>query len=320
MEDDLLLEPDLPPPVGMTPRRRATIAAVIGLVGLGAGALASRAAGRFLALPDDAERPTYADAAAAESPRDGAEPAPDAEAPRGATAMPKASYIDPIVSRNIFDSSAVGKPGAAAVAEGTCRADAAVKLVATVVAEPEIYSSALISTGAGKEGRALGYAVGDEVSGAGRIARIEFQKVCLDDGSCLCIGEQGADAPAAGKAEGASGAGGVEKVGDNKFQVDKSVIDEALSNVDSLSGMVRPVPHKDASGAIDGFRLSAIRKGSLLEKLGIKNGDIVHGVNGQPLTSVEGALSLTQTLRSERSFNFDITRRGNRQALEYEVR
>jgi general secretion pathway protein C len=189
------------------------------------------------------------------------------------------------------------------------------------VAEPASYSSALISMGGGKDARATGFAIGDDVGGAGRIASIEEQKVCMEDGSCLCIGEQ-ATAAATASEDGAKAGteGGVEKLGDNRFRVDQGVLEEALGDPAKFAGQIRPTPHKDGSGNIDGFRLSAIRKGSLFDKLGIKNGDVVHAVNGKPLTSAESALSSYQTLRNERGFTFEISRRNQRQTLEYEVR
>jgi general secretion pathway protein C len=300
-------------------RRVAVWAALLALVGVGGGLIAARAVGRMLALPSDSSTRTYADAGT-DTPESTGPVATGDESggAERAVALPKSSYVDPIVERNIFDSSLVGKPSAAVVGEGTCRSDATVRLMATVVAEPEQFSSALISTG-GKDARAIGFAVGDDVAGAGRIARIDFQKVCLDDGSCICLGEA-SGAPAPGTEAGKPAEGGVEKLSDTKFQVDKSVLDEALGNMESFAGQLRVVPHKDGSGNVDGFRLSAIKKGSMFDKLGIKNGDIVHAVNGKPLTSTEGALSTYQTLRNERSFTFEISRRSQRQTLEYEVR
>ena len=338
MDDELdLPDPDAPlasAPAGWpSPRRILLGAALLAALGIAAGALAGRGVGRFLALPEGAEVPTYADVdapakpsgaetgaaplAAAEAPEESVDAPERAAAPR---ALPKASYVDTIVKRNIFDSTAVYNPAAAVVGDGSCRNDAAVRLLATIVAEPETYSSALIAQGTGKDGKAEGYAIGDDVSGGGRIARIEQKKVCMEDGTCICIGEQAAPVAQGAPAANAAGDGQVEKLSDNKYAVDKSLLDGALGNLESFAGQLRVVPHKDASGNVDGFRLSAIRKGSLFEKLGIKNGDILHAVNGSPLTSTEGALSLYQSLRNERSFNFDISRRNTRQSLEYEVR
>lgn len=323
----------MPDPAVARFRRRALIVfAAIGVVGFGSGALANQGVARLLRLPDDAKPPTYADV---EPPKDDAaadgQAVDDAgdEAPEAAPSRPrpralsKKQYADVIVRRNIFDSTAVYNPAAeAAGGDGTCTSDGNLRLLATMVVDPPEYSSALVAMG-GKDGKADGYAMGDDLGTLGRIVLIEQNKVCGDGGACVCIGTEGVGAPdkrVLAKGDKAEGDGDVEKLGDNKFAVEQSVLDNAMNNFESLAGQIRVVPHKDASGQIDGYRLSAIRRGSLFDKLGIKNGDIVHGVNGNPLTSTEGALSVYQTLRNERSFSFDLTRRNQRVTMEYEVR
>lgn len=312
----------MPEPSAAAARRRILLVfAVVGIVGFGGGALANQALGRILALPDDAEVPEYVDAA---GPLEGEPPdlaggGPARGGPKRPRPLTQKQYADIIVRRNIFDSTAVYDPSTAkdGGVAGECKVDANVRLLATVVADPPTYSSALISSGSARDAKADGYAIGDEVGGEGRITLIEQKKVCLDGGTCICIG---GDTPRVAAAPGAKGdEGGISKDGDTTV-VEQSVIDEAMNNLESLATQVRVVPHKGSDGAIDGYRLSAIRKGSLFEKLGIKNGDIVHGVNGQPLTSTEGALQVYQTLRSDKNFTFDITRRNQRQSLGFEVR
>lgn len=324
----------MPDPSVARTRRRALIAlAVIGVVGFGSGAVANRGVAHFLRLPDDAQLPEYEDVeprgegAVASRPAGGVTTddeeaglaAPSAR--RSPRALTKKQYADIIVRRNIFDSTAVYNPqnALAGGGDGSCTSDSNVKLLATIVADPQEYSSALIATG-GKGGKADGYVIGDELGGNGRITAIDRNKVCTDGGTCVCIGTEGAGEKKPAASKDGPGEGDVEKTGDNKFVVDQSVIDNALNNFESLAGQIRVVPHKDSGGQIDGYRLSAIRRGSLFDKLGIKNGDIVHAVNGSPLTSTEGALSTYQTLRNERSFNFEITRRNQRMTMEYEVR
>lgn len=316
----------MPEPKAAFNRRRVLLVlGVVGLLGFGGGALANQVVARLLALPDDAEIPTYVDADVPKDAPEGAEfesptmgdPFPS---PRTRTLSEK-QYSEAIVRRNIFDSSAVYDPSVAKAdsVAGECKADANFRLLATVVADSPTFSSALIAVGGTRDAKAEGYAMGDDVGSEGRITLIEQKKVCLDGGSCICLGAESTKAVAAAPASG-DPAAGVEKLADNKFSVESSVIEDAINNFDKLSTQVRVVPHKGSDGAIDGFRLSAIRRGSLFDKLGIKNGDIVHGVNGSPLTSTEAAMQAYQALRSERSFSFDVTRRNQRQSLEYEVK
>ena len=102
--------------------------------------------------------------------------------------------------------------------------------------------------------------------------------------------------------------------------VDQSVLDEILANPEKLYTQVRVTPHKDQDGNIDGYRMTGIRRKSLFYKLGIKNGDIVHSVNGQALNSLSAAMDAYNSLGNSRDFNFDVTRRKNKQTFEYEVR
>jgi type II secretion system protein C len=324
----------LPPAHSLVPGRRAWILfAALTVSGLASGAAANRfVVAPMLVIPDDAGRPAYEDAPASsatgpseraagdgpavEEPRD----EPVARVDERPRALPKSTYVDAIVRRNIFDSTATPAAATDAVGAGDCKSTDSARLLATMVADPVEYSSALIALGSGKDAKADGYAIGDTVGSEGRITLIEQKKVCLDAGGCLCIGSEGA-AKNAARDEGKGAAeGGVEKLADNKFVVEQSVLDEAMGNFESLAGQIRVVPHKDASGNVDGYRLSAIRRGSLFDKLGIKNGDVVHAANGQALTSTEGALSVYNTLKNERSFSFEISRRNQRQTLEYEVR
>ena len=113
---------------------------------------------------------------------------------------------------------------------------------------------------------------------------------------------------------------GISKSGNNKYVVDQEVLDELLKNPEKLYSQIRAVPHKDSDGNVDGYRLSGIRRKSIFYKLGVKNGDIVHGVNGKELNSMSGAMDAFNSLQNARDFSFDITRRRKKQTMEYEVR
>ncbi|MFT5681903.1 MAG: type II secretion system protein C, partial [Myxococcota bacterium] len=110
------------------------------------------------------------------------------------------------------------------------------------------------------------------------------------------------------------------KTGDNKYTVEQEVIDQIMENPEKLYSQIRVVPHKDSSGEIDGYRVSGVRRKSFFYKLGVKNGDIVHMVNSKPLTSMSSAMDAYNSLADAKSFNFEITRRNQRQTFDYEIR
>ena len=66
--------------------------------------------------------------------------------------------------------------------------------------------------------------------------------------------------------------------------------------------------------------MTGIRRKSIFYKLGIKNGDVVHSVNGKPLTSMSSAMDAYNSLQSAKDFSFEVTRRKQKRTFEYDVR
>jgi type II secretion system protein C len=291
--------------------------------------LAAMGTGRIiaarLALPDDAAIEAIEVGVTAVA--DASEGTKSTSRPRLRRTPSKSTYVDPIVRRNIFDSSAVGvaTTGPVDIGEGGRRSDLKVVLLATIVAEPVDYSSALIAEEKGSGG-ATGYGINDSLLGEATIVRIEPRKIYVrrTDGTIEYIAmEEGKTFEKTGKGsktdKGDDDSSGVSKEG-NKFVVEQALIDKMLENPEQLYSQIRAVPHKGTDGKIDGYRLSGIRRKSVFHKLGIKNGDIVHGVNGAPLTSMSSAMDSFNSLKNERSFSFDVSRRNKRSDFEYEVR
>jgi general secretion pathway protein C len=69
-----------------------------------------------------------------------------------------------------------------------------------------------------------------------------------------------------------------------------------------------------------GFRLFAIKAGSVFDRMGLKNGDIVQRVNGVELTDPTTALSLLQDLQGQTRIQVDLVRNNQPTTLTYEVR
>ena len=238
----------------------------------------------------------------------------------------KRTLIDPIIRRSMFDSSKIGAE-AAPEDDGEAGAKTSLPLVllATIVAEPAEFSSCLIAEEKSEDG-AAGYGIGDTVMDDATVHRIEQKRVVLkrSDGELeyLAMDDAEFERPVASKGGKASKSGkwdGVEKEGETKFTIDQETFNKILENPDKLANQIRAVP-KTEDGKVIGYRLSGIKRSSLFRKLGIKNGDVVHAVNGHELTSISSALAAFDSLQSERSFKFDVTSRKKKQTYEYEVR
>lgn len=304
----------------------------VGVAAWAAAFVVDQVLARALALPEGATLMAPGDLALAAADV-GGEGDPPPETPSSPAASKtgrrgsRDGLIDPIVKRSIFDSAKVG-----ANADGTpandgpeAKSDLDATLLATVVADPPEYSSALIARKGGND--AKGYGIGDDLWGEGKVVGIEPKRVIIErsDGSREFIamgGEAQVKKSTTRSLREGDGEGeeGVEQTGENKFVVDAALVEEALKDPEKLASQVRVAPHKDANGQIDGYRMSGIRRNSLFKKLGIKNGDVVHTVNGQPLTSMQSAMSAYESLQNDKNFSFEITRRNQRQTFEYEIR
>ena len=265
-------------------------------------------------------------AAAAED-MDGATELSSGTGPDVTTRASKRTLVDPIIRRSMFDSSKIGQE-AAPEDDGEAGAKTSLPLVllATIVAEPAEFSSCLIAEEKSEDG-AAGYGIGDTVMDDATVHRIEQKRVVLkrSDGELeyLAMDDAEFERPVASKGGKAGKTGkwdGVEKDGETKFTIDQETFNKILENPDKLANQIRAVPKTGDDGKVIGYRLSGIKRSSLFRKLGIKNGDVVHAVNGHELTSISSALAAFDSLQSERSFKFDVTSRKKKQTYEYEVR
>lgn len=123
-----------------------------------------------------------------------------------------------------------------------------------------------------------------------------------------------------------AGAGGpagsdlkVEQVGDGEYEIDREEVDAALDNMSQLFTQVRAVPHFQG-GQSTGFRLFAIRQGSLFDKIGLRNGDIIQQVNGNDISDPSKALGLFNQLRNESNITAKIIRNKEEKTLSYTLR
>jgi general secretion pathway protein C len=101
--------------------------------------------------------------------------------------------------------------------------------------------------------------------------------------------------------------------------VRRSDVQDALKNINTLLSQVRIRPHfKD--GKADGLALSNIRGDSIFAKLGLRDGDIVQGVNERPIRTPDDILSFYNKLTSASSISLQINRRGLGTTINYRIR
>ncbi len=96
----------------------------------------------------------------------------------------------------------------------------------------------------------------------------------------------------------------------------RSDIQRSLEDVNGLlkQARIEPAPSED------GFAVSNIQSGSLFARMGLRNGDIVQGVDDKPITGTEDVVSFYQELGSASNITLDIIRSGQKMSLPFRIR
>jgi len=102
------------------------------------------------------------------------------------------------------------------------------------------------------------------------------------------------------------------------FFLSSEDVDAQLNNLPTLLNQARVIPYfKD--GKNEGYIIKAIDKGSLYEKLGLQNNDVIQKINGQTIDSPEKAFSLLKMLRTERNISLSLKRAKAPKTLVYHI-
>lgn len=103
----------------------------------------------------------------------------------------------------------------------------------------------------------------------------------------------------------------------------KKDVNGMINDIDNLSGQIRIKSHSHGDQT-DGYRISSLGKGSILyKKLGLRQGDIVSGINGQPIDSLDNMATLyNQFIRNtlDSDIEIRIERNGTSGVLKYRIK
>jgi general secretion pathway protein C len=236
------------------------------------------------------------------------------------------------LGRNIF-SSALGPEDISQISEaditGSLDSDGGIgasiprttlglKLIGTVIDPFGIYKLAAIEVKETKEQKF--YKTQDSVLGA-KVAMILRNKVILNrSGKMESLEAEFDEGGTTGKAPGGGMAGhDVSQLSESQYAVSKRYLDSQLASMSQLLTDVRAIPNLGANGATDGFKVFNIRKGSLFDKIGLQNNDVVKRINGVELDSAEKGLELFQALKNETAFNVDLMRKSQKTTMRFSV-
>jgi len=164
------------------------------------------------------------------------------------------------------------------------------------------------------------YRLNEKLPDGSRIVKVRRDSVSLKlaDGSVTEI-QMVDDAKIVMATPSAEGSTGVRQLSKDKWMLDQREVAASTENMSQILTQARALPYMEAGKTI-GFRISEIADGSIYEKIGIKNGDVIQKVNAQEVDDPGKFFQLYQGLKEEKNITIDLLRNGQRQTLNYEIR
>jgi general secretion pathway protein C len=112
---------------------------------------------------------------------------------------------------------------------------------------------------------------------------------------------------------------GIRKVGDRRYEVQRSTVESVMGNLSLLSRSARIVADV-RGGKPHGLRLLAVRPNGPLAKIGLQNGDVLVSINGINMTSPAKGLEVYSKLKSASHVALGLERGGKQVSQEYTIR
>jgi general secretion pathway protein C len=239
----------------------------------------------------------------------------------------KINDLSRITTRNLFNSKGLipGEDANESSGSITDLGGAAVKsslplnLIGTLIMSDETRSIGTIEDKAAST--VYPVRVDDEIPGKIQVMKIEPRRVTFmnkasgrkeyiesaDDSSSLTR-------PTTIKSSGA----GIEKVSATQFNISRSEVDRALSDINNILTQARAVPNFE-NGVAAGYKLFQIVPGSIYDKLGLQNGDVIFSANGQAITDPAKAFEMVSELKSSNHMELQIKKDGKLLNYNYDI-
>lgn len=101
--------------------------------------------------------------------------------------------------------------------------------------------------------------------------------------------------------------------------INRSELQDAMADMGSLLSQAQVRPYFNA-GVPDGFIVTSIRPGSLYQKMGVANGDIIQEVNNRKIQTADDLTGLLNILKSSNDISLVVKRGGSPKTMNYQFR
>jgi len=112
--------------------------------------------------------------------------------------------------------------------------------------------------------------------------------------------------------------GEIVEVDKNHRIIDRTLLERYTSNLKDVYKNIG-LNEVRKNGAIEGFRITFIRKGSPFEKLGLRRGDLLLEINGEKLTSYKAAFEAYRNIKDTTEATITLKRGNETMELTYEI-
>lgn len=106
----------------------------------------------------------------------------------------------------------------------------------------------------------------------------------------------------------------------NSFEISRKEVDKQLSDMNSILMQAASAPVKGPDGEIIGWKLLSIQPNSVFTQLGLVAGDVIKGVNGEPIDSMAKAMELFQALKNADRIQMSVNRGGKDETYSYTIK
>jgi general secretion pathway protein C len=235
---------------------------------------------------------------------------------------PPLSRYRAITNRNLFNTRpGIAAPSQAINVDDLKKTDLNLKLWGTVTGQDRRAYAVIEDTKTRKQQL---YRIGDSIQDA-TVKLILRQKVVLsvrDRDEILAMEEIGAAKKGSQRPRVARKSASPPKMPVSSYPrqltLKSDQIESALENLDQLMDQARIRPHIE-DGRPAGISITGIKPNTIFRKMRLRNGDILTGVNGAPIETVEDAMRIFGDLTSASEVQVEIKRRGRKRILDYKI-
>ncbi len=107
--------------------------------------------------------------------------------------------------------------------------------------------------------------------------------------------------------------------GPGPYTISRSEIGTSMKDMGQMLSQAQIRPYF-AGGVQEGFMVSQIRPGSIFQRLGLRDGDIIQGFDSRKVQSADDFMALHNAFQSATNMNLSIKRAGKVENLQYQFR